>query len=95
MVKGAKTLHLFTVPPRDEDHLALCLELLGRMPRRVAGAGRYAKDFFNRAGELRHIKRLRFWPLPDVLADKYEMPPAQVQFLPGPGCTSHWPMWQS
>lgn len=48
------------------------------MPRRVSGVGRYAKDFFNRAGELRHIKRLRFWPLPDVLAQKYEMPPGEV-----------------
>ena len=66
---------------RDEDHLALCLELCGRMPRRVWAAGKYARDFFNRAGELRHIKRLRFWPLPDVLAQKYELPPAEVREL--------------
>lgn len=58
------------------------------MPRRVSGAGRYAKDFFNRVGELRHIKRLRFWPLPDVLAEKYEMPPAEVGGPPK--CPPKW-----
>eukprot|EP00897_Mesotaenium_endlicherianum_P004741 jgi/Mesen1/4295/ME000022S03587 len=57
---------------RDEDHLALMMELLGRMPRKVALGGRYSKDFFTRHGELRHIRRLRFWPLDRVLVEKYE-----------------------
>ncbi|KAJ8754083.1 hypothetical protein K2173_001981 [Erythroxylum novogranatense] len=57
---------------RDEDHLALMMELLGMMPRKIALGGRYSRDFFNRYGDLRHIRRLRFWPLNKVLAEKYE-----------------------
>ncbi|KAJ4977995.1 hypothetical protein NE237_008775 [Protea cynaroides] len=57
---------------RDEDHLALMMELLGMMPRKVALGGRYSRDFFNRYGDLRHIRRLRFWPLNKVLKEKYE-----------------------
>jgi serine/threonine-protein kinase SRPK3 len=54
------------------------MELLGRMPRKVATTGKYAKDFFNRHGELRHIKKLRYWPLDDVLTEKYDMSKAEV-----------------
>lgn len=57
---------------RDEDHLALMMELLGMMPRKIALSGRYSRDFFNRYGDLRHIRRLRFWPLNKVLIEKYE-----------------------
>lgn len=35
--------------------------------------GRYSRDFFNRFGDLRHIRRLRFWPLTKVLREKYEL----------------------
>ncbi|GLT75067.1 hypothetical protein SLA2020_468180 [Shorea laevis] len=57
---------------RDEDHLALMMELLGMMPRKIALGGRYSRDFFNRYGDLRHIRRLRFWPMNKVLIEKYE-----------------------
>ncbi|OMP06513.1 hypothetical protein CCACVL1_01537 [Corchorus capsularis] len=57
---------------RDEDHLALMMELLGMMPRKIALGGRYSRDFFNRYVDLRHIRRLRFWPLNKVLIEKYE-----------------------
>ncbi|KAJ8650996.1 hypothetical protein MRB53_004019 [Persea americana] len=57
---------------RDEDHLALMMELLGMMPRKIALGGRYSRDFFNRYGDLRHIRRLRFWPLNKVLTEKYD-----------------------
>ncbi|GFP98025.1 srsf protein kinase 1 [Phtheirospermum japonicum] len=57
---------------RDEDHLALMMELLGMMPRKVALGGRYSREFFNRFGDLRHIRRLRFWTLNKVLKEKYE-----------------------
>ncbi|XP_022743388.1 serine/threonine-protein kinase SRPK [Durio zibethinus] len=57
---------------RDEDHLALMMELLGMMPRKIALGGRYSRDFFNRYGDLRHIRRLRFWSLNKVLVEKYE-----------------------
>ncbi|XWS28640.1 hypothetical protein CRYUN_Cryun25bG0088400 [Craigia yunnanensis] len=58
---------------RDEDHLALMMELLGMMPRKIALGGRNSRDFFNRNGDLRHIRRLRFWPLNKVLMEKYDL----------------------
>jgi serine/threonine-protein kinase SRPK3 len=56
---------------RDEDHLALMMELVGRMPKKVATGGKRSREFFTRAGELRHIKSLKRWPLEDVLNEKY------------------------
>ncbi|CAM9692604.1 unnamed protein product [Chrysoparadoxa australica] len=56
---------------RDEDHLAQCIELLGDMPRRVTTAGKYSRQYFNRKGELRHIRNLKYWGLADVFTDKY------------------------
>ncbi|CAL5212210.1 unnamed protein product [Lathyrus oleraceus] len=56
---------------RDEDHLALMMELLGKMPSKIALGGRYSRDFFNRHGDLRHIRDLRFWPLNKILMEKY------------------------
>lgn len=38
----------------------------------IALGGRYSREFFNRYGDLRHIRRLRFWPLSKVLQEKYE-----------------------
>jgi len=58
---------------RDEDHLAQCIELLGEFPKSVSSTGKYARNFFNRKGELKHISNLRFWPLRDVLHEKYHL----------------------
>ncbi|KAH7427154.1 hypothetical protein KP509_10G032000 [Ceratopteris richardii] len=66
---------------RDEDHLALMMELLGRIPKKIALGGRYSKDFFNRHGDLRHIRRLRYWPLDSVLIEKYEFSPQNAKEL--------------
>jgi hypothetical protein len=44
----------------------------------VSGSGRRARRYFSRSGELRHIKRLRFWPLAAVLREKYELPDEEV-----------------
>lgn len=41
-------------------------------PLQIALGGRYSRDFFNRYGDLRHIRRLRFWPLNKVLMEKYD-----------------------
>ena len=56
---------------RDEDHLALMMELVGKMPKKVATSGKHARDYFTRHGELRHIRSLKHWPLEDVLREKY------------------------
>ncbi|XP_030211991.1 SRSF protein kinase 1b isoform X2 [Gadus morhua] len=57
---------------RDEDHIALIIELLGKVPRKLILAGKYSKEFFNKKGELRHITKLKPWGLFEVLVEKYE-----------------------
>ena len=37
---------------RDEDHLAHIIELLGPIPRHIALAGKYSREFFNRRGNI-------------------------------------------
>jgi serine/threonine-protein kinase SRPK3 len=66
---------------RDEDHLAQMQELLGRLPRGIALGGKYSSELFNRKGELRNIRRLKFWDITAVLVDKYRMDPAQAARL--------------
>jgi serine/threonine-protein kinase SRPK3 len=66
---------------RDDDHLAQMIELLGHMPRSVSLSGKHSRDFFNREGKLRHIDRLKFWPLKQVLVDKYRLEPKEVWFI--------------
>ncbi|XP_071724422.1 uncharacterized protein [Rutidosis leptorrhynchoides] len=56
----------------DEDHLALMMELLGKMPRKVAIGGSLSKDYFDRHGDLKRIRRLKFWPLDRLLRDRYK-----------------------
>uniref|UniRef100_A0A8C7K839 non-specific serine/threonine protein kinase n=1 Tax=Oncorhynchus kisutch TaxID=8019 RepID=A0A8C7K839_ONCKI len=57
---------------RDEDHIALIIELLGQVPHKLVTAGRYSKDFFTKKGDLKHITKLKPWGLLEVLQDKYE-----------------------
>uniref|UniRef100_A0A4W3IS72 non-specific serine/threonine protein kinase n=1 Tax=Callorhinchus milii TaxID=7868 RepID=A0A4W3IS72_CALMI len=59
---------------RDEDHIALIIELLGKIPRKFAMSGKYSKEFFTKKGELRHITKLKPWSLFDVLVEKYGWP---------------------
>ncbi|CAN8070370.1 unnamed protein product [Agarophyton chilense] len=57
---------------RDEDHLALMIELLGPMPRCLTRKGEFSRELFTRNGELRHIKHLDSFPLIEVLEEKYK-----------------------
>lgn len=59
---------------KDDDHIAQVIELVGNFPKALAFSGKYSADIFNRKGELRHISKLRFWPLEAVLQEKYLMP---------------------
>mmetsp|Transcript_114696 Transcript_114696/g.255916 ORF Transcript_114696/g.255916 Transcript_114696/m.255916 type:complete len:675 (+) Transcript_114696:162-2186(+) len=67
--------------PRDEDHLALFIELLGQMPKPLIARGRRSYTYFNRRGDLRHIKSLRYWGLEEVLQQKYHMHPLEAKNL--------------
>ncbi|TRZ02975.1 hypothetical protein DNTS_004982 [Danionella cerebrum] len=64
---------------RDEDHIALIIELLGKVPRKLITNGKYAKEFFTKKGDLRHITKLKPWGLQDVLVEKYEWPREEAQ----------------
>ncbi len=65
------------------------MELLGPMPRRVWGAGRLSREFFTRQGTLRHIRKLRHWPLDRVLLEKYDVPADEVA-LPAGSSPLRW-----
>ncbi|KAB2008414.1 hypothetical protein ES319_D10G096600v1 [Gossypium barbadense] len=56
----------------DEDHLALMMELLGKIPRKIATGGGRSKDYFDRHGDLKRIRRLKLRPLDRYLVDKYK-----------------------
>uniref|UniRef100_A0A674MQ87 non-specific serine/threonine protein kinase n=1 Tax=Takifugu rubripes TaxID=31033 RepID=A0A674MQ87_TAKRU len=64
---------------RDEDHIALIIELLGSVPRKLIMAGKYSKDFFTKKGDLKHITKLKPWGLLEVLIDKYEWPREEAE----------------
>ncbi|XP_029012918.1 SRSF protein kinase 1a isoform X1 [Betta splendens] len=64
---------------RDEDHIALIIELLGSVPRKIIMSGKYSKDFFTKKGDLKHITKLKPWGLLEVLVDKYEWPREEAE----------------
>ena len=82
---------------KDDDHVAQIMELLGEMPKALALSGKYSHEMFNRRGmsplsfmpvtpadepgELRHINRLRLWPLMSVLKEKYLMDASEAETL--------------
>jgi serine/threonine-protein kinase SRPK3 len=60
-------------------------ELLGKTLKRQALGGKHSKNFFDTKGNLKHIKQLKFWPVQDVLREKYhfkkEEADAIVEFM--------------
>ncbi|KAJ6244203.1 hypothetical protein M0813_21467 [Anaeramoeba flamelloides] len=55
-----------------EDHLALIMELLGKIPKDILTTGKKSYKFVERSGNLRHIKKLEFWSLKNVFMTKYK-----------------------
>jgi len=66
---------------RDEDHLALMMELLGKMPKKVTTQGKLSKDYFNKNGQLRNIRELEDWGLESVLYEKYHLSAEEARSL--------------
>jgi len=64
---------------RDEDHLAMFQELLGKMPKKMALSGKHSKRFFSKKGDLLHIQQLKFWPIEAVLHEKYRFQRKEAQ----------------
>jgi serine/threonine-protein kinase SRPK3 len=57
---------------KDEDHLALIVELIGMYPSKIT-SGKYNRLLFNTKDELLHIKKFEYWSLKDVLTQKYRL----------------------
>eukprot|EP00955_Chlamydomonas_euryale_P090453 364544-Chlamydomonas_euryale.AAC.1 len=52
--------------------------------RQVYDKGKYSNYYFRSNGNLRHISRLRYWPLDRVLSEKYGLPADEVRTCPTP-----------
>ena len=44
---------------RDEDHLAHIIELLGVIPKHIALAGKYSREYFNKKGASSRLRSVR------------------------------------
>jgi len=66
---------------RNEDHLALITELAGPLPKFVIDKGRHAFKYYNSSQQFKHIHKLDFWPLDQVLFEKYGMPKKEAAAL--------------
>ena len=64
---------------KNDDHLAQMIELLGKIPKKIATTGNFANDFFDRRGELKYIRKFRMWDLKQVLQDKYHWPEKEAK----------------
>ena len=58
---------------REEDHLAMMIELMGEFPPKLVQQGKSSAEYFTKRGDLRHIHQLKAWGLRDVLRDKYKL----------------------
>lgn len=54
---------------------------MGPFPRHIALSGKYSSEIFTRKAELRHISRLKYWPLKSVLTEKYLIPEEDADIL--------------
>ncbi|KAL0483103.1 hypothetical protein AKO1_014996 [Acrasis kona] len=63
--------------PRDEDHLALIIELVGEdnFPVKSRCTGNAWHHFFDKNGRLRHIDRLKIFKMEPLLLEKYKFEP--------------------
>lgn len=56
---------------KDDDHMALIIELLGDFDTNLKTGGRYSRELFDSKGQLRRIRSLKPWPLERVMVEKY------------------------
>jgi serine/threonine-protein kinase SRPK3 len=57
------------------------METLGKMPKKIASSGTRSKDYFDRHGDLKRIRRLKFWPLERLLVQRYNFTEPDAQGL--------------
>jgi len=64
---------------KDDDHLAMMQEEIGRFPKKFALSGRYSRDFFNKNGKLKNIKKLHQTTLKDSMIKQYNYSEKEAQ----------------
>jgi serine/threonine-protein kinase SRPK3 len=68
--------------PRDEDHLALIIEMLGPLPAFMSrGHGKFIHEYFDRSGRLLHIHDLKPTSLVRLLRRRYRYTKAKAQHI--------------
>ena len=64
---------------KNEDHLARISELCGKFNHQYIQSGRNSVLYFDKDGHFRNINKLVYWPIDQVLIEKYYMPSNQAQ----------------
>ncbi|KAM6470135.1 SRSF protein kinase 3-like isoform 1-T2 [Liasis olivaceus] len=63
---------------RDDDHVARIIELLGKIPPKIALLWKQTSTFFSRQGALLRMSWISFYDLYHILIDKYSWPKPQA-----------------
>mmetsp|Transcript_40631 Transcript_40631/g.36070 ORF Transcript_40631/g.36070 Transcript_40631/m.36070 type:complete len:368 (+) Transcript_40631:1130-2233(+) len=58
---------------KNDDHFAQVIELNKIFSKKYVMPGKNFKKFFDKYGNLKRIQGFHYWPLRDVLTDKYQM----------------------
>ena len=64
---------------KDDDHLALMMEMLGKLPKKLALSGRYSRNYYNKDGKLKNIKKMNWDPLKAVMENEYNYSKEEAQ----------------
>ena len=65
---------------KDDDHLALMIEMIGKMPKKMALSGKRAKRFFDfKLNRMKRIPQLKHQPLFKMLTNKYKFKPHEAK----------------
>ena len=68
---------------REEDHIAMMIELLGDFPPSVYNVGKRCHQYFTKRGHLHNISELKYWSLDEVLKDKYRFSEKDAKEIAG------------
>ena len=66
---------------KNDDHLAQIIELCGKMPKNFALSGIDSKKYFDKNGKLKRIQKLVYYPLKNVLMEKYHFKEKEAKAL--------------
>lgn len=76
MPRKVSTSSRWCYPAVSNDSIPIsCLQL----SEQIAIGGARSKDYFDRHGDLKRIRRLKFWPLDRLLVDKYRFSEADAR----------------